>query len=132
MVIQRTVGNRNSDSDDDIVLSGGVIMADMLIPILVIIIMYFVISTVEEAFTLGMIALLFAGVSYVFMFIGAGAYDTLFGADVSAIATLPLLLNLITGSMITIPAYALIRISLMRRDLKKANEAKAAESEVFG
>lgn len=97
-------------------------MSDLFLPIIFIVIMYVIISCVDDALTLLGIAILFFPVILVFpKVVNGGSYTELFGATIPAGTDL----SLIASVMITIPIFSIARIFYIRQMIKGDKPAEA-------
>jgi hypothetical protein len=95
-------------------------MADLLTPILVIILMYIVITLIEDRLYLLCLAFLFLPIAYIFaLIVNSGGYNQLFGAT---IPTGVISQSLISGIMITVPLFAVLKILTIQKAMKGRRE----------
>jgi len=93
--------------------AGGTIMADLMIPLLILVIMYVLIDALDAGIVLMSIALIWLPISFMmYSTITTNAYDALFGAT---IANTPMALTIVGLMAFTVPLFALAKIFYIRK-----------------
>jgi len=99
--------------------------ADLMIPILMLVIMYILIDAIDAGIVLMSIALIWLPISFmVYSTITTNAYGTLFGAT---IANTPMSLTIVGLMAFTVPLFAIAKMAYIRKVVIGEHQPKEEE-----
>ena len=106
-------------------------MADLMYPILIIILMFIILDNLESGLLLLMIGLLFLPIAWLFSY-AVGDYDKLFTVSISAYTSNIVYKTTLSGIMFGVPLFSFLKIWYMRYLMSRGDIPKTMVSEGGG